>query len=90
MAQDLRTISQEAFKMQLFKFSNKQLLELLENIYQLKTTYGNVMNTDEVQDIERKETKINAEMMRRGFLKKSDYEDYFNWLKTVNKKKKVW
>ena len=90
MAQDLRTISQEAFKIQLFKLSNKQLLELLESIYGLKTSYGHVMRDDEVQDIERKETKINAELMRRGFLKKSDYEDYFGWLKKINRKKKVW
>jgi hypothetical protein len=90
MAQDLKSISQEAFKMQLFKLSNKQLVNLLESIYKLKTEYGHIMNNDEIIDLERKETKLNAELMRRGFLKKSDYDDYFKWLKTINKKKKVW
>ena len=90
MAQDLRKISHEVFGMQLFKFSTSQLVDLLKQIYDLKTTYGHVMNHDEVIDIERKETKINAELMRRKHLTKADYADYFSWLRKINRKKKVW
>lgn len=90
MAQDLRKISHEAFGIQLFRLPIDQLVNLLKEIYDLKTTYGHVMNNDEIIDIERKETKINAELMRRKHLTKKDYADYFSWLKTINRKKKVW
>ena len=90
MGQDLRTISQESFKLQIHQLSDKQLVKLLEDIYGIKTTYGNIMREDEVMDIERKETKINAELMARGYLTKNDYAEYFAWLKKINRKKKVW
>ena len=90
MSQDLRTISQEAFQLQLHKLSAKQLVKLISDIYDIKTTYGSCMNSDEAMDLERKETKINFELMTRGYLKKTDYESYFRWLKTQNYKKKVW
>ena len=90
MSQDLKSISQEAFRLLLFKLSNKQLVNLLKDIYELKTNYGHIMNDDEICDMERKETKINFELMNRGYLKKADYFDYFSWLKTINKKKRAW
>ena len=90
MAQDLKIISQEAFKMQLFKLSNKQLVGLLKDVYDLKTEYGHIMNNDEMLDIERKETKINFELMQRKYLTKQDYSEYFAWLKKINKRRNAW
>lgn len=90
MAQDLIKISQEAFQIQLYKIPSKQLVELIHKIYEFKWEKGKYFDDETIMDIERKETKINAELMRRGYLKAKHYDDYFAWLKKINKKKRVW
>lgn len=84
MAQDLLKISIAALELQLPRMSNDVLKGLLRGIYELKWSSGKDWPDDIIMDIERKETKINREMMRRGFLNKKDYEDYFSWLKKIN------
>ena len=83
------SISQEAFKLQLYKISSEELVNLIEQIYQFKWEYGKHFSDDKIMDIERKETKINAELMRRGYLKSKDYDDYLAWLRKINHKKRV-
>lgn len=89
MAQNLLEISQEAFRLQLYRIPSKNLVKLLEEIYKFKWENGKDFNDETIMDIERKETKINAELMRRGYLKSKDYHDYFAWLAKINKKKRV-
>ena len=84
MAQDLLKISVEAFELQLPRLHIDVLKNLLRGIYELKWEKGKNWPDDIIMDIERKETKINRELMRRGFLKSKDYEDYFAWLKKIN------
>lgn len=66
MAQDLKKISVESFRVQIYKVPTDQLERLREQIYEIKrSSIGNYL----VDDLERKETIIIAEMMRRGYLK---------------------
>ena len=88
MAQDLLTISQEAFSIQIHKIPTPQLKNLIEQIYELKRDKGYMFSESQVCDIERKETKINSELMNRGYLKSVDYEEYFQWLKSMQKRKR--
>ncbi len=90
MAQNLLEISQAAFELQLHKIPTKQLVKLLEGIYNYKWDSGKNWDLETVKNLERKETKINAELMRRGYLNKKEYKDYFAWLKKINYKKRTW
>lgn len=90
MSQDLLKISVEAFEVQLFKIPSDQLVGLLKNIYELKWEKGKNWPDDIIADIERKETKINRELMRRKHLTKKEYADYFKFISDNNRKKKIW
>jgi hypothetical protein len=87
--QTLFSITPEEFQSKLYNISDKNLMSLLYEIYELKNTQGKKWNMDIICDIERKETKINAELMKRGYLDKKDYADYFKMLNKINYKKKV-
>ena len=90
MAQDLLTISVQAFELQLFKMSNGKLKEIIKMIYNAKWEKGKDFSDAQIMELERKETKILAEMQRRGYFKKADNQDYFDWIKTINKKRRQW
>lgn len=90
MAQDLLNITQEAFQLQLYKISSGQLIDLIRQIYEFKWENGKDFPEPVIMDLERKETKINAELMRRNVLTGRDYDDYFTWIRKINKKKRVW
>ena len=95
MAQSLINISAEAFEMQLYRFSINQLKDLLLQIYQWKKSEGVKLNPEKIEDlnlitnIERKQTKIVKEFMRRGYLTQRDMEQYLIWENSLNKGKKL-
>ena len=90
MAQDLRKISIELFQLQLYKIPSSQLNGLMVQIQKLRAEYGHVMSDDEVKDILRKETKIQAELTRRGLINKKTNHDYYEWYKKNNYKRRLW
>ena len=77
MAQDLLKISLEAFKLQLFKFDLGALKQTLEQIYEAKQSKYGYLHID---NLERKETAIEAELLRRGHAsaknKPEEYKDF--------------
>lgn len=91
MAQDLARISLESFKLQLHKIASKELERLREQIYEIKrSSLGYLL----MYDLERKETAIIAEMMRRDYLnhkrRPKEFEDFNNLTKKYGKKKRLW
>jgi hypothetical protein len=88
MAQDLLGISLEAFKLQLYKFNLGALKQTLELIYEAKQSKYGYLHID---NLERKETAIEAELNRRGIANAKhsprEYED-FNKMRFKNFKKK--
>ena len=95
MAQNLVDISQESFQMQINVMSIDALKRLIKEIYDWKMDKKNKLNPEDICDmsliinIERKETKVMNELQRRGYLKKEDYNQFYDWLATLNKKKVV-
>ena len=89
MAQDLKSISLEAFQLQLYKIPSPTLVQIGEDIRQFKIDYGETMTLDEIDDIQRKETKVEAELIRRNYIKKHD-DAYRKYYLRTNFKKKVW
>jgi len=83
------TITPEMFELQIHKVSTSQLKDLLKNIYELKWNKGKMFSMDKIMDIERKETKIVKELMRRGYLTKRDQASFQKFLDTENFRKKV-
>jgi hypothetical protein len=88
MAQDLLKISIEAFKLQLYKFDLGALKQTLDQIYEAKqSSVGHLY----VDTLERKETAIEAELMRRGIASaKNNPEEYkdFNEMRFKKFRKK--
>jgi len=95
MAQSLTEISLEQFQFQLSMMNISNLKHVIENIYKWKMDNKNKLDPENIHDmniimnIERKETKVWNELQLRGYLGKNDYEDFYNWLSTMNKKKVV-
>lgn len=89
MSQDLLKISQEAFALQIHRLPSKTLVNLLKDLYQFKWEYGKYFTDEKIIDIERKESKILFELQNRGYKKKSDNADYNSFIKSLNKKKRV-
>ena len=90
MAQALDKISLEAFKIQIHKIASRDLERLREQIYEIKrSSLGYII----ANDLERKETAIMAELMRRGYLRHKerpqDLEDYNNQTKKYAKKRRL-
>jgi hypothetical protein len=89
MAQKLTDVTIEAFRMQVPFVSFGNLKKLLEDIYEIKRSSNGYLY---VNDLERKETIIEAELMRRGKLQHKsnpeDFKDYTNMkFKTFFKKR---
>jgi len=95
MAQSLIDISMEAFQLQLWRMSVPALKATLREIYSWKMDNKNKLDPEHEYDrnlilnIERKETKIWRELQKRGYLGKKDYNDFYQMLSTINKKKVV-
>jgi len=86
MAQNLYTISQEAFALQLGVMSNGALKRLAADLYKEISFKSDKIPWVNILDLERKQTKIWAEMQRRGFIKKKDTADFHAWLFSQHKR----
>ena len=90
MSQDLRQISIDQFRLEIFKLTVSQLKQLIEGVYEFKRTINNPINAD-VLDLERKESIIESELMRRGYFKPkanpNEVIDYNQWKRKMFKRK---
>lgn len=80
MTQNVLTISPDEFQKALPKLRFGSLKSLLRGIYSVKWEMRDKIPYQQQLDLERKETRIWAEMQRRGFLKPKDYTDFYKWL----------
>lgn len=91
MSQDLRTISTDVLRLEVYKLTISQIKQLMEAIYEYKrSSIGVVIACD----LERKETILESEMTRRKYLqhkrKPQDLVDYHNWkFNKLSKKKRL-
>lgn len=90
MAQDLRKISYESFIIQLHKIPSKQLLDITRQIKELMAEYGNTLSISEGEDLIRKETSVQRELIMRKWYKKKDHHDWNVWYNKMGHHKKVW
>ena len=93
MAQDLIAISQEAFALQLPVISSGTLKALLLQLAQFKRDNAKRLALDQAKlgDILRKESKIQRELMRRGYIKSQKEKRQFGeWQKGINTNLKRW
>ena len=80
MAQSILDVSLEDFVKELPKIDWQNLKSLLRGIYMIKWERGKTLGAEQIMDLERKETKIWAELQRRNILIKKNYEDFHRWL----------
>ena len=87
MSQDLTNISQEAFQLQIYKIHSKELVRLYKTVGDIINDKAKNYEMHElnIYDLERKRTKIQAELKRRKFLTDKDVND---WMAIHNTKKK--
>jgi hypothetical protein len=91
MAQDLRQVSPDKLRLQIYALSVSQIKQLIGGIYEYKRSIKDP--TDEiVMDLERKETILEAELIRRGYFlpkkNQGELQDYNTWkLKMASKKR---
>jgi hypothetical protein len=64
MAQKLIDVSIESFRLQVYKIPSKNLVKLIEQIYEIKRSTNGYLYAN---DLERKETIIEGELMRRKY-----------------------
>jgi hypothetical protein len=65
MAQKLTEVSIESFRLQVYKITSKNLVKLIEQIYEIKRSSNGYLFAN---DLERKESIIEGELMRRKYL----------------------
>ena len=84
----------ELFRRDVIKIPSRQLVNLIDGIYQLKWDMTPLklkgLSDEAINDLERKETIIEAELMRRNFLNKTNYQDFQNWKKKMNFKRRAY
>jgi len=87
----LLTISQEEFKTAIYRLSTGEIKRLLENLFIfIKSNAHKYENNPEViYDLERKQTKLWAELQRRGELNPGTNVEFMNWLYKKHQKR-VW
>ncbi len=92
MAQSVITTNLEDFEKKLLSIQIPNLLRLIEGIAKLvRTASLDKSLPDEcILDLLRKETKITAELMRRGYLKKEEYQQFEAWRKGLGYKKRFY
>lgn len=76
MAQDLIAISIESFIMQIAVMDSKALVVLSKQIREHLHRNGDKMPMDIICNLERKDTKIQKELIRRKYLTKKDWFDF--------------
>jgi hypothetical protein len=88
---NLLTISQEDFRAAICKLSVGELKRLLENLFVfIKNNAHKYEKAPEViYDLERKQTKLWAELQRRGELNPGTNVEFMNWLYKKHQKR-VW
>jgi len=89
MAQDLFNMSIEMFRLQLYKIGSRTLVSLIKQIYELKWSQGQKWSQEKINDIERKETIIMAELNRRKELNKNNMHEYQEMINKINKMKRI-
>ena len=84
---NILVISQEDFQqcLPLIRFS--ELKRLLETIFTFIKRNHFKMTDDQIHDLERKQTKIMRECMRRGALNKETNKDFEKWLYSKHEKR---
>lgn len=75
MAQDLMKISIESFRLQIYKINSKVLVSLLKRCEEIKCDMRNRMSLPQLKDINRKQTIIQAELQRRKYLNKKNWQE---------------
>ena len=84
MAKDLRTIPLEIFELHIKNIKSDTLRRLLVALYEDCSLYGRKFIKDKIPDficdLERKQTKILNELMRRGEVNKKNFVEYTKWL----------
>jgi hypothetical protein len=89
MSQDLIKISPEQFELQIYKISSRNLISLLRELIEYKWDYGKHFSQSEIEDIERKDSIIQKELMRRGLVTKENLDSFMQYMKLFNYKKRV-
>lgn len=90
MAKNLLEITPQSFELMIFKVSTKQLMALYKDIFKYKRhDIWKKLNPEypdhfkKIDDIERKTTMIEKELMRRGYIQLYNIEerqDYVKWV----------
>lgn len=87
MAQSILDVPIDSLRRQVASISGPNLRNLIRGIYELKYTIRDGFSDTQVLDLERKESIIQAEMQRRGYLGKKDAADYMTWRNGLFRKK---
>lgn len=88
MSQDLNKISPEAFELQLYKIPTGNLIQLYKELLQFKWDFCKDFSHDKICDIERKDSMIQKELMRRKILTKANRDDFMIMTRKLNYKKR--
>lgn len=87
MAQSILDVPVDSLRRQVLQISNQNLRGLIRGIYDLKYTIRDKVSDAQILDLERKESIIQGEMQRRGFLGKKDAQEYLKWRSGLFRKK---
>lgn len=89
MAQSLTEISLIKFRLQLPRMGISALKRVYEQIYAAKWgANAKHFTLEQIIDLERKETAILRELQTRKYLGDASKEDYLNWWRKMNYKKR--
>ena len=84
---NILTISQHEFQQCLCFIEFVELKRLLETIFKFIKRNHFKMTDDQIHDLERKQTKIMREFMRRGILNKETHKEFEKWLYSTHEKR---
>lgn len=87
MAQSILDVPVDSLRRQVLQISSQNLRGLIRGIYDLKYTMRDSVSDAQILDLERKESIIQKEMQRRGFLGKKEAQEYLIWRNGLFKKK---
>lgn len=89
MAQSLTEITVFQFKLLLPRMNIDSLKKTYEQIYEFKWgTQSKYFSQETIMDLERKESLILKELQTRKYLDDQSKEDYLNWWRKMNYKKR--